>query len=318
MIAGSAELSGRGFVGPSLAVRFETESFDEMYEGDAVPTVDAGWIVVETSAPQDDGKEIYRLTADAEFGPEEPLPSSYASPRDPDPDLWTRFPTEVTIEERRDGTYYHFARRYTARPWARLETARAMMKEQLEKMETDDLDEMTDAERATLLRVLARFESMKTRVFARAAYRETLGDLPQDLWLGVHAALMEATEALDYDEILTRIFTEERELDEEAMAAEDAAHHEQALETMRHALRLQGLSEGRLNAFVRRFRWHVRYEEITEDLADDKFIIEVTMPGTIIGHNADRVDGRTAAWSFGGEQLRDRDLELLVTSRLAG
>ena len=40
------------------------------------------------------------------------------------------------------------------------------------------------------------------------------------------------------------------------------------------------------------------------------------MPGEIVGTNADSISHREAKWTFSGERFRDRDLELMVSSRL--
>ena len=53
-----------------------------------------------------------------------------------------------------------------------------------------------------------------------------------------------------------------------------------------------------------------------EDLADDAFKIAVTMPGAIVGHNGDRIEKGAVVWEFTGEMLRDREIELMVTSRV--
>ena len=83
-----------------------------------------------------------------------------------------------------------------------------------------------------------------------------------------------------------------------------------------YGLRHVGVDVGDVNAFVRRFRWHKKYYEITEDLADDGFEIAVTMPGAIVGHNGARIEEGAIIWEFTGEMLRDREIELMVTSHV--
>jgi len=69
-------------------------------------------------------------------------------------------------------------------------------------------------------------------------------------------------------------------------------------------------------AFRRRFEFHKKAFEITEDLGDDRFEVAVQMPGTIISHNADRQAGDSVVWTFPGKMLYDRKVELMVTSRV--
>ena len=40
------------------------------------------------------------------------------------------------------------------------------------------------------------------------------------------------------------------------------------------------------------------------------------LPGTITGSNADATERNRATWKFSGQRFRDRDLELMASSRL--
>ena len=298
-------------------VEFETLSFSELYEGDAIPSVEAGWIVVETVEKDAQDREVFRLEADALFMPGTELPSSYASPRDTEPDLWLRFPTTVTIEQRRTGTYYHFRRRYHARPWAYVQWARERFEKQVEELDIDDPSELPEAEQAQLVRLLITFQSAKVRIFARAAFLEAMPDVPQDAWLLVRAALMRVAEDRDPARFAVLFSDEADEQGARVLAAEEEAFEAAALEAMEHVLRGRpDVDQGDVNAFVRRYRWHHRFDALTDELGDDRFTIEVTMPGEIVAHNADEARNGTVTWKFSGEQLRDRELELMVTSRL--
>ena len=303
--------------GAAVHVEFETRSFSELYEGDAIPTVEAGWLVEATIEKDAQDREVFRLEADALFLPGTGMPSSYASPRDAEPDLWLQFPTEVTVEERRTGTYYHFRRRYAARPWAHVQWARETFEKQLEELDIDEPSELPEEERAQLVRLLTTFQATKVRVFARAAFLEAMPDVPQDAWLFVRAALMRVAEARDPARFAVLFGDDADEHGERVLAAEEEAFEAAALEAMEHVLRGRpDVDQGDVNAFVRRYRWHHRFDALTDELGDDRFTIEVTMPGEIVAHNADEARNGTVTWKFSGEQLRDRELELMVTSRL--
>ena len=88
---------------------------------------------------------------------------------------------------------------------------------------------------------------------------------------------------------------------------------------MRLALRREASYGGsEVAVFDRRLDEQLATAAVTEDLSDDAFEITVELPGTVMATNgAVGADGRSATWSFSGEELRDRGLELLVSSRLS-
>jgi len=300
-----------------MKLAFSTDSFDELYLGDAVPTLEGGWAVAESVERGEEGEETFGLDAEAAFGPKDDLPSSYAPPRDPDGDTYLQFPTELTFEERRDGTYYHFCRRYAPRPWAFYEQAQEQLRKEMEKLKGKSFEEMSLQEQAQVVRLVARVETAKYESFAREAFREVLADAPQDAWLHTRAALMKIFDELDPVRIVEIMSGEDEERKTQALEEEARAFEEGALEAMRRALREQaGISAGKINAFTRSFNWQKRYYEITEDLGDDRFQIAVHMPGEIVAHNGDKAVGGEVTWQFDGRLIRDHELELMVTSRL--
>jgi len=300
-----------------MKLAFSTNSFDELYLGDAVPTIEGGWVVAESVERDEEGKETFTLEAEAAFGPKDDLPSSYASPRDPDGDTYLQFPTELTFEERRDGIYYHFSRRYVPRPWAFYEQAQEQLRKEMEKLKGKSFEEMSLQEQAQVVRLVARVETAKYESFAREAFKEVLADAPQDAWLHARAALMKVFDELDPVRIVEIMSGEDEERRTQALEEEARAFEEGAMEAMRKALREQaGISAGKINAFTRSFNWQKRYYEITEDLGDDRFQIAVRMPGEIVAHNGDKAVGGEVTWQFEGRLIRDHELELMVTSRL--
>ena len=124
-------------------------------------------------------------------------------------------------------------------------------------------------------------------------------------------------EALDYEKIARLMMAEDDPAAEEAVQMEAERFEASALKTMVATLRDSGwYPRSRINQFTDRFAEHRRFHEITEDLGDDGFVIKVTMPGIIVGDNGESANGSTVTWTFSGAMLRDRDLELMVTSRL--
>jgi hypothetical protein len=161
----------------TIEARFSTGSEAELYEGDAVPLPAGGWIVDESVEIDDDEQERFHLVAEALFPPEAQLPDNYAMPGDPDTDLYLQFPTTVTIEDRPDGVYYHFHRRYSGRGWARIEALRELLvDEKLKELEGTPLEEYTRRDHVLVLRSYADFEAAKMLTFARAAFLEVTPD----------------------------------------------------------------------------------------------------------------------------------------------
>lgn len=300
-----------------MRVVHESESFDEVYLGDPVPVIERGWMVQQIEELKEDGTTVYRLEAETVFGPAMSLPSDYAHPKDPRPGTALQFPTSVTFEERDDGTYVHFYRRYDARPWAFLERPRQMLQKQLQALAGRDFSDMTDPERRALVSALARYEAQKHIAFARAAYRDTLDRFPQDAWLKVQAALLDVARNMNLDYVLTALTLDDPVKRDEMLEDERAAAEKAAREAMRHALRREaGLPLPAINSFFDAWAWQRGYFEITEDLGDDRFVITVVMPGRITGHNGQLTGGQRVRWEFGGEVLRDNELELMATARL--
>ena len=81
-----------------IKVTHTSESWDEMYLGDAWPRAEGGGLATNSSTLDDDGKETFILEAEAMFPLDTQLPSSYEIGEDPFPGASIRFPTELIIE----------------------------------------------------------------------------------------------------------------------------------------------------------------------------------------------------------------------------
>lgn len=321
-LAGCLERKERITVDPagrvSVHAEFKSDSLDEIIAGDTAPSLRGGWIVDEKLERDQEGKETHILTADAFFGAGAKLPASYAAPGDADVDLYLQFPTTLTVEHRADGTYYHFHRIYAPRPWAQIDMLRRGIEKQLKEVSDKPKEQVTHEDRMLSVKALVEFDLQKKLTFARAAYRDAAPTAPQDGWLALRAAVLAMLDEVDYDRIARLIENpddnpESAKLIEGEAKAFDAAVLER-MKTMLHSAK--GFGGGQLPQFEQRYDWHKRYHEITEDLADDAFEITVQLPGRIIGSNADQSSDDSATWRFNGEVMRDREFELMVSSRL--
>ncbi len=297
---------------------FETDQPGELYEGDAIPSDAGGWLVDESQEIDDDGRTHYRLVAEGVFGPGVELPESYAVPGDPDAPLYLRFPTTVVIDYRPDAVYYHFHRRYPGRAWAHIEALRELLiDEKTRHLKDTDEKDLTREDRTLLVRSYTDFESAKLLTFARGAFLKTSPDLPQDSWLEVIAAFRELQGELDLDAIAEIMELEDDDEREEAIAKEVDSWREKSFTTLQSALRdFCGYDSRHMKTFLRLYEARLKDFDVTSGLGDDVFQITVEMPGEIVGSNSDSTSRDRATWKFSGRRFRDRDVELMVSSRL--
>jgi len=298
----------------------------DVTSGDAMPSEASGWEVVieESVTGTENGEPTKEMTisGEASFAPGEPLPSTYADPGDPHFDAYLQFPTTLTIEQRPDGTYYHFYRVYDGRPWAQIEAWRERIKRfsenQWKEIEEKDASELTHADLVLLIELFAATEYFKTESFCGWALQDMWAEQPPECWVQLVTELRAVAEELDFDHMAQLVAASDAEDKYGPLEAEAAAFEARLMETMRATLFEKCRFSSRDYArFMERFEWHRKRYDITDDVGDDAFEIHVEMPGEIVATNADSYDGNEASWEFDGEMLRDRTLELMVTSRLS-
>ncbi len=297
---------------------FKTDEVEELYEGDAMPSEADGWLVQDVEEIDDDGEHHYSLIAESVFGPETVLPENYAVAGDPDTALYLQFPTSVVIENRPDGVYYHFHRRYPGRAWAHIEALRELLIDEKTKgLKDKDESQFTREDRILLVRSYTDFEVAKLLTFARQAYLATTPDLPQDAWLDVITAFGRLQGELDLDAIAELMEIEDADERDEALDREVKSWQEKSYTTLQTALRdACGYGGTTMKTFLRHYAVQLKDYDITAGLGDDSFEITVVMPGEIVGSNADTESRDRVTWRFSGRRFRDRDVELMVSSQL--
>ncbi len=302
-------------------VALETDSLDELYNGDAVPRLAGGWIVQEKTEKDNDGKEKFTLHAEASFKRNSALPSSFALRGSADESVVLQFPTTVKIQKRSDGTYYQFNRVYHARPFAEVDfIQQKLVKDPLKEIGTEQ-SKWSDDDRMKVVKTLAAFEVEKLLLFGRAAYKQGAPDSPQDGWLAVRDDMHAFLNQMDYGTLANLLQPKKQQEDDEknqlAVQAEARKFQLAAEERFKNDLKtFAGLDASKVDAVMSQYDLRKKEYEVTEDLNDDNFDMEVQMPGEIIASNADSVDGNTARWGFKGEEFHDREIELMVTSRV--
>jgi hypothetical protein len=307
-------------------VRHRSDSIEDLLNGDAVPTVAGGWFVEQGQERDDDGKVTYTLSAEAVYSAKRHrFPEGFGTPADTANGVCLNFTTSVTFEKRRDGTYCHFARRYSPREWAVFRQIRQQMVDGPLGSFNAEPAQWTPDQRLAITRALAGYEVEKALVFARNAWISALPRQPQDGYLVIRDDLHAFLSTLDYQRLANLL------IPPQDAAAEQALTKAVELETLQlkaalsdrlgdAAQNLAGLDGAQSQALLGAFDTERRRFEATEDLNDDGFEITIDMPGPIVASNADQWNGGTrgnsATFKFKGETLHDSAIELLVTSRV--
>jgi hypothetical protein len=322
----------------SVIIELEYEGTEqELSQGDAMPSAASGWDVTR-SVKEDDDEVKHILTTKRRFAPGELLPSSFASPDDPDADLYLSFPTSLRVEQRRDGTYYYFHRTYTPRPWAYVRHWEDMgFDDHIKKLGEKPVEELTLGDRVQIALAFAGFEGFKQIEFAAAAAGESNLDIPIEHWLIARRALMSVyvkeMEVFEKGGVYSGPIVEIIEFCEQLPEPKQGECYDQEAERMLAAAyeayiqslrRDAGLSDAQVARFQQAYERAERYYEISDSLGGHSFEIAVRMPGMIVAHNAlddnvEQLDGMSSIrFQFDGKWFRDRAFEMIVVSRVEG
>ncbi len=295
----------------------DQSEFGGAIASDAMPTAQAGWEIEQFERDRN-GDRSFVLKASREFGPYEPLPPNFAGIGDRNADAYLQSETEVRIEDRPDGTYYSFRRLYPRRDWAEIAALRkTLIDDPLESLKGTSPEQMTEAQRQLVVNAMTSFESAKLRYVARLACREAASDLALDRWFLVDHALEGLEISRDSRDVVAVLFDPKTDDDRrlKVWTEAQAAFEADAFNVLDHVFRVQcGLPIRVRRAVEGRMRLLLKSLAVTEGLSDDSFEITVVLPGKIVGTNGQVGAGREVHFQFRGDDLRDRDRELLVSS----
>lgn len=287
--------------------------------GDALPERQTGWDIHEQREADQDGKEKLTRKAVAEFRRGQDLPDSFADPHWPEYDAALRFPTELKIERRADGTYYHFKRVYAGRANARYQYFQKALQEsnEMKALQGKELSELTEQERGQLVNVLRMIECLKQAEYLASAVAEVGEDWPQDHALNLRQSLMDYFAAADGSDVLDLM----QQPPSETRDAQINEYGERMIAGARSALResMAGLkfSGRQIDAVFAAMDAELARRAVTEDLGDERWEVTLRLPGELLAHNGDSVsDDGEISWKFGGEAMMDRDQALMATSRI--
>lgn len=286
--------------------------------GDALPQDGvAGWNVELKHVAKDDSEEI-ELRGRLEIAAGKPLPDSFAESGDEAHKTSLRFPTTIKVEKRRDGTYYHFRRTYEARQHARFEIYRTAAggDEKLKELGGKEPSEMTDEQRREVIAVLRAVEAGKRAEFVSAAAATMREKWPQHYGLLLRQAVLDVFNNADMDPLVALLASE---ADAERDAAINRAGDELvsgAREVLEALLKEWQVPRGETSAFFAAYDEQEQRRVVTEDLADERWKIELVLPGELVAHNGVAQEDGSVLWEFDASALNDREQELMATSRV--
>ena len=269
-----------------LLVKFHGDR-DDAENGDPMPSDRGGWEVSDKVKKSQDGEEEFERLAVRTIKQGDPFPSTYASGSEELKEAALVFPTNVTIEHRQDGTYYHFKRVYRARKAARIQHLKKEIFEddEIEAITNKDPGELTGDERKELAEAFVKLEARKTQHFIDEAGEGLAGTLPQDAWLPIRRKVQRL---FDADDLLDRIAELMKQEDaEDELAGVEKRLLADVVKVIESTLAQKMVPDAQVQQFIQGYKLARVKFEITEDLSDESWQVFVELPGTIVADNCD-------------------------------
>ncbi len=290
---------------------------DDIRTGDALLSQMGSWSVVDKVQSKDDGSEKLLRTATLTIKPGEKLPEQYCLEGSDLSSIALSMPTSLRVEEKSDGTYYHFRRDYKRRDWACIDYfRRKLVDTELEAIKDKDIADVPVKQLESLARGLVEYEKAKVIELAWAANEALHSQLKQDQWLVLRQWIDDVYNRIDIGHVVEILQMKDQQAGEKIQSLADD------VSLKIHQMITQTLSEvdttGLLGRkFARQFEIEQQRRVISEDLQDENWKVSVQLPGRLVGHNGDNVERDVIIWKFAGDALHDRDQILMATSFVA-
>jgi hypothetical protein len=292
------------------------QDFDK--KTDALPEAGGAWTVTQREEKDADGKPRTVRTTELTVAPAAPLPSTYAAASDARAVSGLKFPTTLRINSLAGSTYYDLTRTYQRRDEARY----AYLKKKLtsggafKALEGKDPSTLTVDDREKLLRTFARLEADKYARFIEsgAAALESDHTWPQEVSLKLQQAAIDYAQRVDVSKAAALLAQPESPERDASLQSMSTAFTEGMHTAIKAALDTFALPEDQAKRFIDAALAERASRLATEDLADERWEVRVTMPGKVIAHNADRAEGNTLIWEFTADAIMDRDQAVKATS----
>ena len=261
---------------------------DDVYNGDAMPTAESGWQIEDRIETDSEGKKELTRTATRDIAAGAAIPDSYATPNSRLDLTALQFPTTVTIEHRDDGTFYHFRRTYHRREYSALQywKDRIMESDEIKDITQTEPQELSDEQRARLAKALIDVEADQTAAYVEQTGLAMADVVSQEALLHARRGAVKVYKAGGLlDQVVQLLGQDDDKITREVERLEGELHEQvrQAIET---ALRDANLRKPVIDQFLERYELAREAFEITGDLSDESWFVEVTMPGRIIAHNS--------------------------------
>lgn len=317
----------------------------DVRDGDALPTDSNGWKTREETRKDKKDKETLVRYCAMHLNTGKQPPASYAKPGTLLADVALKMPGQIVVEKREDGTYYHFRRTFKARSWAPTGFYRHKLleSEEMNTLGKKEPKDLSAEERTKMAKAFIEYERLRQETLLDEAADNTQPPIPQDVWLQSRAA---AGKAFDAQALIDRVGT--LVLSEDSNAGVLVLEKElktQARDALTKALADHKVAEATTQKFLAAYDKAQLNYNVTEDLADDSWDVEVLLPGKIVATDAtDEPDAigdknpwgelppeldailhavRSAKipggysrvkWEFDGQSLFDRDITVRASS----
>lgn len=301
----------------SVTVRHEIRGDKGDMDGGAARLPGPPFQLQRSTVKKDDGKTEELLIARASFAKVADIPQSFSRPGDPFPERALRFTTTLDMRQEGEFTYYRFERRYTPRHWADYGAflRRAFPKEIEELVsDTDRLAQAPTEKKREVVEAFLLFERLKLQhQTERATASLAKGRQPTDAQLAILAAVRDYFEhQVSVNDLVELLWeTEPKILQATSRIAAGARKV-----VVDRATREFGLDEAGRKRLEKNLAAEEQDLDVSRDLEDEGFTVRVRMPGDLIGHNGDKALADEVTFRFNGEDLRDRDVVLVATSKL--
>ncbi|HBP17523.1 MAG TPA: hypothetical protein DEA08_07010 [Planctomycetes bacterium] len=299
----------------ALAIEHQLRGDRGDLDGGAASYPQAGtWQVARSTRTKADGKVEHVLSAKGEFARAADVPTRFAGPQAAGA---LELSTDLELRPGDEGTTYVFERTYAPRRWAPYERfhqqafpaeVQALFK-QLSRFA-----ELSAADKGRLVGALRRYESDKASRWVSEGAVKAAPDSARlaEARLAIAAAVRARVEGAVDATFVAQALANPAGI--EARASELQAAVERAgVEAARDVLALTPEQVARLRGEIGQQR---RSFEVSEDLADEAFVVRLRLPGRVLAHNGDALEGSTVVWRFNGKDLRDRRQRLLAKSFL--
>lgn len=273
-----------------------------------------GWVFTQHMVTKDDGKQEVHRQAEISIPAGKPIPAAYPTDDAEGQALALQHPTTLTMERRSDATYYHFRRTYEPRKAA---FVNVWWNDFFEKFGDADPAEMGAEKVREFVDNLGDVAQYKQTAIVRAAELALDDPWPQDLRLAAYDAIRRVIHSVDPDEVVEMLTAADDKDDSDAKLDALAERvDDEVVEAITTVLQSARISAHDIRAFQRVLARERRRYAITDDYMDDLWQVKLQMPGTLVGHNGEKIEDGAIVWERKGEYFYDRTVELLATSKV--